>query len=224
MTPTSTLACKMPSSSWVASSRAPNTDVLSAFGTCDVLYAYVRLTIASEDSANPLPRAAVPFTGTLHVWTESHHLEHETRYLYDIHQGHRCQLFLVVRLITRYVVRRVGHEGLLESWLPKGFRAMALAGCYNDHLSALCYCTMVTASPTAREHWAPRSPHARLGHSCRQLLVLTSMGLSPNPKPLEAAQSNTVLLPGYTSRCDFGDDGPGPGCLSQVSSSREQTV
>lgn len=129
---------------------------MSASCLYDVRHACVRLTIASEESAKCLPCAAVPFTGILHIRTEPHNLEHETRYLHSIHRTHRGQIFLVVELVTRYAGRRVRYDGLLETRSPKGFRAMALAGCYNGHLLATCYNTMAPASPTALERCTSR--------------------------------------------------------------------
>lgn len=68
---------------------------------------------------------------------------------------------------------------------------------------------MVTASP--REYWSTHPRHARLGRPCQQLLVLTSMDLSLDSKTLVAAKSAPILLPGYSSRYEFGDGGRGTG-------------
>jgi hypothetical protein len=69
--------------------------------------------------------------------------------------------------------------GLLDTLSPKSSRVMALVGSYNDRrLLALCYDTMATARPSAREHWTSLRPfRARLRYLCRRLRMLTSTGL-----------------------------------------------
>lgn len=195
---------------------------MSASCLYDVRHACVRLTIASEESAKCLPCAAVPFTGILHIRTEPHNLEHETRYLHSIHRTHRGQIFLVVELVTRYAGRRVRYDGLLETRSPKGFRAMALAGCYNDH----------HVSNLLQHHGFIRSDCSGTLHISEMPNVLgldviaNDYAYSPRcvsfqtPSPWWLLKA-PMLLPGYPTRYESSESGPGPVCLS---SPMEQTV